>query len=81
MAKAPAKKISLADGKGVEDFVQSGVFGKILAAGRGGHAGIAEGEEFTAKAQRERRRKSVTEKLWLVTSHASLLNAFTQLEL
>ncbi len=39
----------------VEDVVRGGVFGEILAAERGGHAGIVEREEFTAKAQRARR--------------------------
>ena len=35
--------------EGVEDVVRGGVFGEILAAERGGHAGIVAEEEFTAK--------------------------------
>ena len=41
--------------EGVEDVVRRGVFGEILAAERGGHAGRMKEEEFTAKAQRARR--------------------------
>ena len=41
--------------EGVEDVVRGGVFGEILAAERGGHAGRLSEEELTAKAQRARR--------------------------
>jgi hypothetical protein len=43
--------------KGVEDVVRGGVFGKILAVERGGHAGRLRQEEFTAKAQGAEGRK------------------------
>ena len=66
--------------EGSEDVVRGGVLGEILAAERGGHAGRMEEGELTAKAQRTRRRKFVTEKLRLVTSFASLLNTFTHTE-
>ena len=35
----------------VEDVVRGGVFGKVFAAERGGHAGNIDGEEFSGKAQ------------------------------
>ena len=41
--------------EGVEDVVRSGVFGEVLVAERGGHAGRVEEGEITAKAQRARR--------------------------
>lgn len=41
--------------EGVEDLVRGRVFGKILAAERGGYLGNVAGEELTTKAQRARR--------------------------
>jgi hypothetical protein len=38
--------------EGVEDVVRGWIFGEVLSAERGGHAGRLEEEEFTAKAQR-----------------------------